>query len=219
MAEDYARACALPREVVVGGRVFLVSKIGPRMLGELQRWMMSVLEDPRIKARDRLRADPDMPDEEARRIWTEAAVAALDWPPELGSDLGTTLLMSAEGWARFLWLVARGNEPGLTLDLCRGAAQVMSDAEWRALWEAASPRELGDTIEPDTGGEGLPYTEVRAKLCETYGWTFEYVDGLSFEQIRMAWSGGKGAQGLPVEDAAQAAHVYEHWRDYVHGLR
>lgn len=216
-SENFARVCGVPAPVVIGGKTFHVSKAGPRAVGELQRWMMTVLEDPRKAARDAILADPGMDDAEARRVWAEAAVRALQWPPDLAGDAGAAMAASAEGQARLLWAVSRANDPELTLDLCRGAAQVMTAEEFDALQQAILPRELGDVIEPDGGG-GEPYAVVRAGLCEKYHWTHEYVDGLSFEQIRMAWHGGQEAQGVPVADAADGERVNARWRDYVYGL-
>ncbi|MDR3632624.1 MAG: hypothetical protein P4L84_02240 [Isosphaeraceae bacterium] len=219
MAEDYARACGVPREVVIGGRAFFVGKLSPRDIGTLQAWFKSVLVDPRVQARERLRADPDMDDALARQIWTESAVAALDWPPDLGSEIGVTLLSSVEGQARLLHTAACRAEPSLTLDLCRAAAGVMTAEDQLHLWELVSPGELGDVIDPDSTGPSPSYAEIRATLCEKYtGWTFEYVDGLSFEAIRSAWLGGKEPKGVPVEDADDAAHVDRNWRLYVRGL-
>jgi hypothetical protein len=216
--DDYARACGVPKEVRIGGRLFRVAKLGPRTVGELQRWMTTVLDDPRMAARDALAADPALPDAAARRLWTEAALAARDWPPQPGDELGALLLESPEGRARLLWAAARGDDPALTLAACRAAAGAMTAGEWDDLQAAAAPRELGDVIDPDPPGPAVPYTEIRALLCANYGWRHADVDALSFDQIRMAWTAGKPDRGVPVDDAQDAARVDARWRQYVYGL-
>lgn len=40
-------------------------------------------------------------------------------------------------------------------------------------------------------------------LCERYGWTFDTVDNMSFEQIWSAMSGGKKFEGIEVQTVAE----------------
>lgn len=216
--DDYARACGIPKDVTIGGRMFRVRKVSPYILGELQRWMMTVVPNPRAEAIARINADPDMPDDDARRLWVGAALNDAPWPPGVSDGPGAALLASIEGTARLLHATARPSDSSLTLDLCRGAAEVMSDADRAAFWAAINSGEVGDIITPDSGGSVPSYTEIRATLCERYGWTLEYVDHLSFESIVSAWTAGKGGDGVSVSDASDAEHVSANWRSYVRGL-
>lgn len=217
-SDDYARACGIPKELTIGGRTFEVSKVTPRILGRLQRWMMGVVPNPRAEAIARINADPSMSDEDARRLWVEAALSSEDWPPGAGNAAGAALLASTEGRARLLYETAQLNDPTLTLDLCRAASEVMSLSDQANLWRSVNSGEIGDVINPDPGGSVPAYTEIRAALCERYGWTLEYVDGLPFEAIVSAWTAGKTTTGVSVSDADDAEHVNANWREYVRGL-
>lgn len=218
MNEDYARSCAVPRAFTIAGRPFRVRKVCPRDLADIQAWFKDELIDPRISARDRIKADPEMSDDEARRIWTDAAVG-LEWPPELGSTLGIAMMGRPEGMARFLYAVCHRDEPELTLDLCRATASVMTVQDYTRLWEIASPMEIGDVVDPDVPEGRMGYEEIRAGLCEKYGWPLEYVDDLPFELIKSAWADGKRQKGLAVTCIEDANEVYRTWRRYVHGLQ
>lgn len=61
----------------------------------------------------------------------------------------------------------------------------------------------------------MSYEEVRAELAERYGWTFDVIDGMSFEQLESAVLGGKRSKGIPVESNADAEQVARDWRKYV----
>ncbi len=44
----------------------------------------------------------------------------------------------------------------------------------------------------------MTYEEQRASLAQEYGWTYETIDSMTFEQISDALRGGKVEQKFPV---------------------
>lgn len=64
----------------------------------------------------------------------------------------------------------------------------------------------------------MSYEEVRCKLAEAYGWTFDVIDEMSFGQIRSAMAGGKSRGGkMPVNCREDVEWYSENWR-LVHGI-
>jgi hypothetical protein len=90
------------------------------------------------------------------------------------------------------------------------------------------PGEVGDPKAPAAGttatrrrADGRPllsYEEMRAQLCERYGWTFDQVDELDFDRLASAWRGGKRPKGVAVDSDDDVAPIGRHWRRYYHGL-
>ncbi len=61
----------------------------------------------------------------------------------------------------------------------------------------------------------MTYEEIRAQLAELYGWTFEVIDGMSFEQIGSALRGGRPPKGLAVHSAEQVMDIARNWRKHL----
>lgn len=60
----------------------------------------------------------------------------------------------------------------------------------------------------------MSYEQVRADLCEMYpGWTFETIDGMSFEQIDSACRRGR-KEKLVVQSIEEAREINRNWREY-----
>jgi hypothetical protein len=63
-------------------------------------------------------------------------------------------------------------------------------------------------------------------LAKFYGWTFDAIDGMSFEQIDSAYAcmpieqtdgsvrPNRRSKGIPVESVEQAQEISANWRDY-----
>jgi hypothetical protein len=60
----------------------------------------------------------------------------------------------------------------------------------------------------------VSYEEIRADLCEGYGWSFADVDGMSFEQIDSACRHGKKREGIPIATAEDVHRIARDWRKY-----
>lgn len=61
----------------------------------------------------------------------------------------------------------------------------------------------------------MTYEEVRVRLAEDFGWTFDVIDDMSFEQINSAVTRGKPPTGIPVNSVEEAREITENWRKYV----
>lgn len=73
----------------------------------------------------------------------------------------------------------------------------------------------------------MTYEEVRATLCKFYGWTFDDVDGMSFEQIDSACACMPEEQadgtirpsprqsGISVNSIEEIREINANWRQYV----
>jgi hypothetical protein len=64
----------------------------------------------------------------------------------------------------------------------------------------------------------VSYEEVRAKLALTYGWTFDSIDGMSFDQIASALRHGKRKKGVPVSSDDDVRALARQWRRFLPGL-
>ncbi len=223
MAEDYSRHCDSPREFEVAGIVLRVGKLCPRDIGDLQAWFKTRLPNPYLAARERLRGLPDeATDEERRAVWIPAVQEAQrDWPPSLADETGLTLLFTDEGKARLLYVASRRNDPKTTLERCRAIANVMTDEDYGQLLDfCLAWGDVGDVVQPadEDRSAGLPYPQVRAMLCEAYpGWTYETIDRMSFEQIRVALARGKPYE-VTVGSEVDAERVAANWMRYYRGL-
>lgn len=58
----------------------------------------------------------------------------------------------------------------------------------------------------------MSYEEIRARLAEQYGWTFDAIDDMSFEQIGSACAGGKRQVAIPVGSPEEVREIARDWR-------
>ncbi len=61
----------------------------------------------------------------------------------------------------------------------------------------------------------MTYEEVRAELCERYGWGFDQVDNLTFDQIESAWVGGKRGPVLRTKSIKELRDMARDWRKHL----
>jgi hypothetical protein len=221
MTDNFARSTAAPRKVTLGGVPVYAGKLTPNGWGVLQAFFMDALQSPLEQAREAIHG---LPDNEAAKVWVEALSAFNhDWPPALESSIGSDLLSSPEGKATLVYVACRGHNRRMTRERAAELADGATPEEMGRLIALMMPGELGDLRAPDApDDQGLPYTEVRAKLCKDYpGWTYATVDAMTFDQIRDAWHEGKarGSGGIPVESEEQVEAMRgRNWRDYYVGL-
>lgn len=59
----------------------------------------------------------------------------------------------------------------------------------------------------------MTYEETRCLLAERYGWTFDTIDDMSFEQISLALGGGKERnKSIEIESMADIAWIQANLR-------
>lgn len=137
MADDFAIATAAPRSATIAGGCYLVGKLTPRDLGDLQAFVRESVPDPRLKARELCR---DLPDAVAIEIWRDLSVEAKFWPPAIDSEeAGRALFMTGEGAARVLWVMLRRHNEGVDLERARRLADAVSFEELRAIFDMGFP--------------------------------------------------------------------------------
>jgi hypothetical protein len=216
LAENFARATAAPRRLVLGGEVVYAEKLTPRALGILQAFLIERLENPYAAARE---AIAELADDDARRHWVNAfAEAQAAWPPDIHTEAGIDLLATPEGRGVLVWASCQRHTQRLTRDRADAIGEALSPDEFFDLFEWMAPGEVGDLRNPDAKGGSQSYAELRCKLCEKYpGWTFETVDNMTFEQIGQACNDGKRFE-VVVEEEADLAQSRARWREYYVGL-
>ena len=52
-------------------------------------------------------------------------------------------------------------------------------------------------------------------MAEKYGWTFDEIDDMSFEQISSALDDGKRPKGIAVKSADDVKEINKYWRKMV----
>jgi len=63
----------------------------------------------------------------------------------------------------------------------------------------------------------MEYEQLRVHLAEHYGWTFDVIDNMTFDQIESASTGGKREKGIPVRSLEEALEITRNWRRYLDG--
>jgi predicted Zn-dependent peptidase len=146
MADDFARATGAPVSLVLAGKEYLVYKLRPRDLGELEAWLKSVTPDPRLEV---VKLIKDVPEEVGKHMWdTACAEARENWPPRFDTADGERLLSTPEGEARIVFQILKRGLPGLTLEQARDLAEALSAEDVAALTRAAGPGDPGDPKSP-----------------------------------------------------------------------
>jgi hypothetical protein len=211
MGFDMSRAVGSPTPVVIAGAQYLVSKLTARDIGDLQEFVKHKCPDPRLMARDLCGGLPDVV---ALEVWRSLAEEARDWPPQVGSEKAREILnMTSEGVAYQVWVYLRKYNKSVDLGEARRIADVISDEDLTDLLVAASPAPKFTPQLPGDGSPSITYEEVRAKLAEWYGWSFDTIDNMTMEQLDSAIRKGKPeAEGVPIE---YADDFQKRWREYL----
>jgi|GEM_PF-3230259 len=102
---------AAPKEIAFGDYRFKVGALKMKELGLLQRWIRDHAERPTVVAERMLRfADPA----DHRQIRKDAVMAEREWPPEIGTPEGNSVLFSdPDGQKHFLGVMLRKYQPDL----------------------------------------------------------------------------------------------------------
>ncbi len=216
MSDNYARLTSAPRRATLGGETVYVGKLTPRGLGEIQAFFADSLESPYERAR---REIADLPDDEARSIWTAAVLEAKQsWPPGLNSEISLELLSTIAGRATLIWVATHKHTEHMTRKRADDLAVSATIEEIGNLLSMLMPGEIGDYRTPDADGDGVPYAEVRHMMISDFKWTLDQVDDLTFEAIRLIATEGKSDKGVSIDDESQALEAAKRWREYYVGL-
>ena len=211
MGYDMGRAVASPELVQIGEAKYMVSKLTARDMGDLQQFVKSKCPDPRLMARELCVGVPDVV---ALEIWRDLSDQAKDWPPQFGSMAATEVLnFTSEGIGYLLWVHLRRYNKHVDINEASRLAESVTDEEVNAVVRAAMPTPTFTPELPPAGnGPSITYEEVRAKLAEWYGWSFDTIDNMTMEQINSAVCQGKQkADGVPIE---YADDFQQRWREY-----
>jgi hypothetical protein len=194
VAVNITRLFPRPRPVTLGGRTFLVGEMRLRDLVDLQDFLDRRWESPLEAIRPKLGAMDDRERKAALRgLWAACEAGPVRW----GTDAAAKAFRTAEGILETFRIVLRIHHPELTLDQVTEIASRTTPEEFDAMlssWRRIDPiDELAWMLGMDEGaGKGsIGWAQAVCELCETYGWTLDYVMTLTLRQISTVRSGGK----------------------------
>jgi hypothetical protein len=211
MNTDMGRVVGSPTPVMIGGSQYLISKLTQRDVGDLQEFVKSRCPDPRLMARELCAGLPDVV---ALEVWKHLVEEASDWPPQIGSDKARDALnLTSEGIAYQIWVFLRKHNKAVDLAEARRISEMITDEEFADVMNAVNPAPKFTPQLPRDGSPGITYEEVRAKLAEWYGWSFQTIDDMTTEQLDSAIRKGKPeSDGVPIE---YADDFQKRWREYL----
>lgn len=170
----------------------------------IQAWLDTQWESP-LEALGASLSDSD--DEGRRKLLLSVWDALEAGPPIFGSDRANALLDTRVGVILIIAVVLSQFHPELDgMEIVRIRDETTQEqyenllAAWRrkdTTREVASV--LGFLPDDETGSAPIGWPEVITELCGDYGWTLDYIFGLTLSQIRMIRRGGKPIEyGTPV---------------------
>jgi hypothetical protein len=182
------------REVALGGRTFRVDELRLADLADLQDWLDRTWVDPLAGLRERLAT---MGDAERQKALAPAYDLAEAGPPTCGDEQGRALFATGAGIVEIFRVALRRHHPELDAGDVATIAERTTPAEYAALRRVLYGVEPMDEIEAwlrsDEGPPGSPidWPKAAAEVAERYGWSLEYIEGLTLRQFRAARSGGR----------------------------
>ncbi len=190
------------REVTLGGRTFRVDELRLGDLADLQDWLDRSWADPLAGLRERL---GDMDVAERRAALAPAYDVAEAGPPTWGDERGRVLFATGAGILEIFRVALRRHHPELDVEVVATIAERTTPAEYaalrRALYGVGPLDEIEAWLGLDQGPSGSPigWPQAAAEVAELYGWSLEYIEGLTVRQFRAARSGGRPrVRGTPV---------------------
>lgn len=196
-------------EVILGNRIFLVGEMRLSDLASLQEWLESQWENPLEAARESLLG---LKGRDRQKVLSTIWDACETGPPEWGTDRAQKLLNTAEGIAQMFVTILSEHSmekvggKWVHQDFTRGDILDVAEATgenpegWNQYmsmiraWQPVDPiEEVSFQLGMDSGPQGKPVTWVQAvcQACESYGWSIEYVMGLTMRQFKAIRTGGK----------------------------
>ena len=144
MADDFARATGAAGTYQIGDQTYLISKLSPRDIGDLQAYIKEVCPNPRAEALALIR-EGGLPEPIAMEVWKTAVEESRDWPPSMSDERGNQLItMTFEGNARLLWVLLRRYQPGVDLAKARQLAELITLDDLGALMALGAPESASD---------------------------------------------------------------------------
>jgi len=190
------------REVALGGRTFHVDELRLADLADLQDWLDRSWADPLAGLRELV---VDMGDAERRAALAPAYDLAEAGPPTCGDERGRALFATGAGILEIFRVALRRHHPELDAEVVATIAERTTRAEYAALRRALYGEGPLDEIEAwlklDQGPSASPigWPQAAAEVAEMYGWSLEYIEGLTVRQFRSARSRGRpSVRGTPV---------------------
>ena len=176
-----------PRRVTLGGREFLAREARLVDLRTIQEW----LDDQSPDTTDEMVKSLEGLDQQNRdRVLLEAWDAAderLSFDESEGQD---RVLRTLDGLTFFLGVAMENFDPKAILD-----ATPKEIARIRRVFFGVRPhsliRRLFGADGAEQGGEPVTWAEAILGVCRDYGWTLDYVWGLTLTEFRLARTGGK----------------------------
>lgn len=190
------------REVSLGGRTFRVGELRLSDLADLQDWLDRCWADPLAGLRERLR---DMDDAERRAALAPAYDVAEAGPPTWGDEQGRALFATGAGILEIFRVALRRHHPELDAEVVATIAERTTPVEYaalkRILYGVGPLDEIEAWLGLDQGPSGcqVGWPRATSEVAELYGWSLEYIEGLTIRQFRAARSGGcPRVRGTPV---------------------
>lgn len=143
-----------PRAIRCGDRTLQVGALKLRELGLLQRW----IRDHATHPADRLKQELEFaPEADHRKLRYEAMIAARQWPPQINTAAGNTVLLGdPDGQLFFLGVMLRKFQPALT------------DAELDAIAGSLSELDFGVLCRIGFGEDDLDPKAVREAILSEF---------------------------------------------------
>lgn len=190
------------REVALGGRTFRVDELRLADLADLQDWLDRSWSDPLAGLRERLGR---MGDADLRAALTPAYDLAEAGPPTCGDERGRALYATGAGILEIFKVALRRHHPELDAEVVTTIAERTTPTEYaalrRALYGVGPLDEIEAWLGLDQGLSGSPigWPQAAAEVAERYGWSLDYIEGLTLSQFRSARSRGRPrVRGTPV---------------------
>lgn len=192
------------KPVTLGTRIFQVGEMRVSDMVAIQDWLEDHWTSP-LEGLGASRSDLEGPGRAKvlLGIWD----ALEEGPPLFGSERANQYLDTEAGALKVLEVVLRNHHPELDGFQIAAIRESMTQGQYSALlaaWRRPDAtyevaRELGFLPQELEHGPAIGWPELIAEVCAEYGWTLDYVYGLSLSQIRTLRRGGKPIEyGTPV---------------------
>lgn len=195
-------------DVLLGDRIFQVGEMRLSDLAHLQGWLEEQWDNPLEATRMSL---VGLTGKERRDMVSAIWDACMEGPPVWGTSRAQKLFNTGEGITHTFITILRQFHPDLTRDEVINIASATGDhpdgwLQYQSMLKSWQPVEAIEEVAfmlgmDETGPEGKPITWVQAvcQTCEDYGWSIEYVMGLTMRQFKAIRTGGKPREfGIPV---------------------
>lgn len=183
-----------PREVTLGGRIFLVGEMRLSDLADLQVYLDGLWKDPLEALWPSL---DGLPEADRRKALLDIWDACEAGPMAYGSPRAQKLFdTDGEALVEILRVVLTRHQPGMTREEIIQVAEKATYPEYARMMRVFRPVETIDELahllklQPVHTGGSVTWVKAIMHTCEAYHWTIDYVMGLTMRQFSAARSGG-----------------------------